>query len=109
MEGICIGYTDFAPPALFVNNELVAKQNAQGIIQSPQSLAMIARVREVFTWHYSFTQVGAISNSRENDKTVFKVLWMIIFFSGLILSIFHLCLSCQSDIWSMQSSTITSQ
>ena len=38
--------------------------------------------------------MGAISNSREDNKTMFKVLWMIIFFVGLILTINGLCKLC---------------
>ena len=47
---------------------------------------MIAQVMEVIAWHYSSTQVGAISHSREENKPVFKLLWMFIFFIGLALT-----------------------
>ena len=48
---------------------------------------MKARVRDVFKWHYWFTQVGAISHSRQESKPVFKVVWMVLFFFGLMLTI----------------------
>ena len=43
---------------------------------------MLAQVREVFQWHYRFTQVGAISHSREDNKLVFKVIWFAAFILG---------------------------
>ena len=34
---------------------------------------MAKEIRDVFLWYYKFTQVGAISQAREDNKNVFKI------------------------------------
>ena len=55
-----------------------------------QLAAMIAQVRDVLGWHYRFTQVGAISHSREDNKPVFKMFWLVAFLCGVGLTIYGL-------------------
>ena len=45
---------------------------------------------QVFSWYYGFSQVGAISHAREDNKTIFKVIWLLCYAMGWTLTIYFL-------------------
>ena len=47
---------------------------------------MIAQVKDVLKWHYRSTQVGAISHAREETNPFFKVVWLVIFLCGFVIT-----------------------
>ena len=46
-------------------------------------------VTNVFRWYFNFSQVGAISQAREENKKSFKLVWMIIYVIGWILTLYQ--------------------
>ena len=51
---------------------------------------MWANVMDVIGWYYKFTQVGAVSQSREDNKPLFKVLWLVAYIAGLFMTVYGL-------------------
>ena len=46
-------------------------------------------VSNVFRWYFNFSQVGAISQAREENKRSFRLVWIMIYVIGWILTLYQ--------------------
>ena len=53
-----------------------------------QNNTMIEEVKGVFKWYFNFTQLGAISNAREEDRKSFRILWFIAYALGWVFTFY---------------------
>ena len=45
-------------------------------------------VKNVFKWYFNFSQVGAISQAREEDKRGFRWIWLLGYAIGCSMTLF---------------------